>query len=200
MIRHIAAAIALASVGNAALAADLKPTCMNPEDAAALGVAMVPPMIDAVVTKCSSALPATAFLNGGAKAMSQRFRAAVPNRGAVMARAMETFTGQKMPPEASGEAMVGFIEAIAVGKISENLDVKDCPSYDTMIEAMAPLPPENMASFVVAAIKIGMNHTPATDKKMPFCRPAVAAVVAAPPPTVQVTPSPAPPAPPAPAK
>jgi hypothetical protein len=194
MIRQItAAALLLAPIGNAALGAETKPACMKPEDAAALSLAVVPPMIDAVAAKCSSALPATAFLNSGAKGMSQRFRVAVPDRGAVMARAMETFTGQAMPPEASGEAMVGFIEAIAVGKISENLDVKDCLSYNTMIEAMAPLPPENIASFVVAAIRIGINHAPANDKKMPFCRPAVAVAVPAPPPTVQIVPTPAPP-------
>lgn len=166
----MALAVALAIQAGAAGA-----VCVTEPEARSVALFVAPDMIRALSNTCRPSLPAGAYLTRSNDALIARYRAvsdtAWPGVQALLGRVPETkmFAGLD---EGAARGLIGaMLQDKALGKISPN----DCSMASQMLESLDPLPPQNMASFLVALARLGESASnerlPAGKKPKPsvFC-------------------------------
>jgi hypothetical protein len=115
---------------------------------------LAPYLVDSVAKKCGPALPATAFLNAGGPALIARLKSESAGREASAAAAMRIFGGD-MPAIPDQTALLTVMGQMMGGMASSKLPVAQCASISDAIQALSPLPSENIGQLVTILAQIG---------------------------------------------
>lgn len=161
MIRRIAAfsASILITLPSVAQAAQEAP-CLTPAEFSALSTYALPSVITGVAERCTTALPAGAYLTRSGAQLSQRYalrkqaawpgaKAAFLKVGGSNAEVSQLFTA--MPDE----ALQPMVDGLISGMIGQKLPTERCASVDRLASLLAPLPPENTVELIALAVGLG---------------------------------------------
>ncbi|MDP9422499.1 MAG: hypothetical protein M3Q19_06635 [Pseudomonadota bacterium] len=166
---RIGAAMALASLASAAQAQG-QSSCLSKAEAKALFAYVLPEVATAIRNKCSTALPANAFLSSGSSEMVGRFRANAEGRWPLAKAAMMKMMAEEEPngaklvnamPDEGVRAL--FNAAFTIG-MTDMIKEKDCGKVDQFVQTLAPLPAPNMVELLILFFEMGSEG----DKKAPF--------------------------------
>ncbi len=141
--------------------------CITDPEAKSVALFFAPDLLRALSTTCRASLPANAYLTRSSDALAARYRtastAAWPGVQALIGRIPETKIFRGLNEEGARGMIAAMVEDKGLGKISP----KDCALFNEMLAPLDPLPPENMASFLVALGKLGESASakPRADKQ-----------------------------------
>lgn len=148
VISKTAAILALVAVPSAALA-EAPPTCLTQAETAAMIGYVLPDLVAGVRDKCKATLPATSFLSSRSADLEASYRSAADilwpqARIAFVKMVGEDEVMKKLPDS----ALRPFLTAAFATTITEDVKPKDCVTADGLVEALAPLPAENLARLI----------------------------------------------------
>jgi hypothetical protein len=141
MIRILAAAAILA----APTAAQAQQQCITPQQVGDAAVVAAPILIDSVAAACKAHLPAAAFLNSGAAGFSGRLRSEGASRVDSALSVLRLVGGDELGQMQDKAAVLAVIGGLAQIAISQGIPQESCAGLSGMVEALAPLPAENIA-------------------------------------------------------
>jgi hypothetical protein len=148
MIQPIAiAALLLAQAGTPA-----KPPCVPRDGIRDAAMVLAPHLVEAVADKCKAHLPATSFLASGSAGLVTRMKAASAGRANSAAAAVRAVAGDKLPDIKDSEALMTMGAAFAGLAVTESLKPEMCPEMSNLVEAMAPLPSENLGRAILSVL------------------------------------------------
>lgn len=140
-------------------------TCVTRAEAQNLMQFVLPDVITGMRDKCGKTLPATAYLPKSGGVLAQRYKPgaaqAWPKAKPIALRLAGDMAKllASMPDEAM-KTLAGSFVGTAVAK---EVPSENCGSIDRVMEAVAPLPPENMARLMVTLMEMqGQMSKPAT--------------------------------------
>lgn len=136
--------------------------CVTHAQLEALTLFALPPVLEALATKCGPSLPAQAYLLNGGRALSQSLAADSAANWEGATAAMHVVAGE-MPAGVSQETMRGLIRDMTVSELK--LKPQECARIDRLGELLAPLPPRNLARVVAMLAELGMNDGGKKKKK-----------------------------------
>jgi hypothetical protein len=131
--------------------------CVTVQQANDMVVVAMPYFIEAAARRCADRLPADAFLRNeaGAAAMAARFRAETDSR---LASAVRGFVIASAHPssEISGDVhqIIDTAGRQVAGETVRRLDARQCASVSALMEAAAPLPPDNVGRLMAALFQL----------------------------------------------
>jgi hypothetical protein len=154
------------------------PQCLTKRQVADAAMTMTPYLLEAVTDKCRAHLSADSFLNAKGAALHARLKAEGAGREASTALVMMAVMGSDVPAIKDTEALIKVIGAMASGFIAKDIPVESCAGISGMVEALAPLPAENiglfaasMASAVIESEKRAEKpDAPKADGKLEICK------------------------------
>lgn len=136
--------------------------CVSRAQLEALALFALPPVLEALATKCGPHLPANAYLLNGGRTLSQSLASESAASWPGASAAMQAMTGD-MPTGLSRETMRGMVRDMATSELK--LKPEECVRIDHLGELLAPLPPSNLAGVVAMLAEIGIMSD--RDKKKP---------------------------------
>ncbi|MGL5838476.1 MAG: hypothetical protein ACRCY3_08255 [Sphingorhabdus sp.] len=161
----IAALTAIVSHQGAQAAEAVKP-CMTSSELNSVVVALLPSLHTQVVTSCRSFLPANAAMVVGSEGLTASYQAAAADERVAAGDALKKLFGKDMPAQMPGTALLPFVEAMVPEMLGKELDAKSCVIANNIWSAMAPLPPQNIASMLGAIIlAASQDKKPKEDEK-----------------------------------
>jgi len=117
-----------------------------------------PYLVDSVAKKCGPALPATAFMNAGAPALSARLKAESAGREASAIAALRVLAGDKVPPVQDQAALLTVMGQMLGAMATDKLPADKCAGFSDMLQAISPLPAENFGQlFATVAQMAGVG-------------------------------------------
>ena len=141
------------------------PRCVTKRQVADAAMSLTPYLVDAVTRKCRAHLPATSFLVANGAALHARLAAEGAGREASAAQVLIAMMGKDVPPIEDSESLVKVMGAMASGFIAKDIPVGYCTEISGMVEAVAPLPAENIGLFAASvAGLIGQAEKGSGDK------------------------------------
>ena len=147
----VTATIALAMASSAVAAQN--PSCVTEAEGAAIMAAMMPDLIKGLRDKCGAHLPANAFLVQNGNDLAARYKVLADQRWPAAKLAFGRMTGE---PEMADKLPDEFFRPMLGSMVGSELvkDVKpgDCDGANRIVENLAPLPPENVASLIGAIL------------------------------------------------
>jgi hypothetical protein len=145
-------ALAMASIVQANAA---RAVCVTDAEAKSVALFVAPDMLRALATTCRPSLPGNAYLTRSSDALVARFRSASsgswPAVQALLGRIPEVRLFRGLNEESARGMITAVIEDKGLGKVGPS----DCSLADAMLAPLDPLPPENVASLIVALAKFG---------------------------------------------
>jgi hypothetical protein len=139
-------------------AAPAERSCITPEEAGDVAVSLLPFLIDAAAERCRPHLAPTAFLAGsGARDWSERLRRESAPRRAAALRGISKVGGATPPAGAEGEAAFGFVAQLLTGGLVQSITPENCGQVDTIVQALSPLPTDNIARLIGAGAALAAN-------------------------------------------
>jgi hypothetical protein len=120
-----------------------------------MAMVLSPYIVDSMVKKCGPALPATAFLNAGGPALIARLKADSAGREASAGAAMRVFAGEKMPAVQDATALMTVMGQMMGSMATAKLPVDQCAAISDAIQALSPLPTENIGQLAATLAQIG---------------------------------------------
>jgi hypothetical protein len=159
VISKAAAILALVAVPST-VQAQAASTCMTEAEATALFGYALPEMLDTVANKCAKTLPPTSFMSQRGPALVANYRTTSAANWPLAKAAFFKTAGDDateaaevlaaMPDEAV-KALVGSALTVIVGK---DINPADCPTIDSLVESLAPLPMTNISALLVSLISL----------------------------------------------
>jgi len=151
--------LALALLPGTARASE--PPCLTAGEFTSLAGYALPSVIGGTVQRCSTALPADAFLKRSGGELAQRYAANKagnwPEAKAVFFKLggtgnAEAANAMRTLPDTTLQLMLdGLIE----GMVAQNLPSDRCGAVDRVVRLLSPLPPENTAELIALAAGLG---------------------------------------------
>jgi hypothetical protein len=143
----------------AALAAFALPTqavaqkaseCLSPVEAQSLLVVALPDIVSAISDKCKTVVGPKAYLTRSGADLVARYRASGTESWPAARKAISKMVGAeaKLLEALPDEAMRGFFSAGVTAAVAGDIKPDTCGDIDRGISALAPLPPENIASLI----------------------------------------------------
>jgi hypothetical protein len=124
--------------------------CIPAQQVADLAIVMMPAIVDAAQERCRPHL-ANGFLSSpGAAAMSERFRAAGAGRRGSAARAVHAMAGAPAPRAVPADVVLTVATTGFIGRAFASVDAPRCGRIQSLLGALAPLPPENVGQALAA--------------------------------------------------
>lgn len=120
--------------------------CVTKEDAVVLMLGLAPDAVEALAERCAPVLPPDSFLATSAASLADRYRASSPSPERVGA-IFERMTGQATPSDAAAEAILVVAGEMVKAEVVK-LKQEDCPPANDIVEALAPLPAENLSQLI----------------------------------------------------
>jgi hypothetical protein len=158
----------IAALAAAAPAQPAPRPCVTQAQIENLTLFALPPLLDALATKCGPSLPSGAYLLNGGRVLARDLEAGSDGRWAEASSAMAVVGGDKMPKGLSGRTARSMLHDVAVAELFAKIKPEECAQFDRIAGLLSPLPPANLAGLVAAAAAMGMKG----DKKGPAICPA----------------------------
>ncbi len=168
----LVAAIAMAAPGIVQAA---EPPCLTPAEFTSLSSYALPSMISGTTQRCSTVLPADAFLRRKGADLSNRYASlktsAWPGAKAAFLKVSangdnETASLIRGMPDSSLQPMA---DAFISGMVSQQLPTERCRAVDRLIGLLSPLPPENTAELIALAVGLGARSGKARFGSLTVC-------------------------------
>lgn len=160
MIHH--AALAALLMAQAAPPA-AEPACITPQQAGDLAVSMLPYVVDAAARHCRPHLAADAFLATGGQTWLERLRRDAAPRRASALSGIQMVGGSAPPPGVEPAAAFDlFAQMISLG-LTAGIRPESCTQVDTIARSLEPLPSENIANLVAAALTMASAYANVED-------------------------------------
>ncbi|GAA0481992.1 hypothetical protein GCM10009096_25320 [Parasphingorhabdus litoris] len=158
MFKKLSAASAMIALitGTSLQAAEAK-QCIPAEQAESLITYVLPGALNAVRTKCSGSLPATATLLQVDSAQMQRYEADSQRAWPEASTAIGLLVGQDLPENMEMDAMRPFVDAMIPAMLAQEVKAKDCPTIDKVYGLLEPMPTANLAALTVMLAQLGSN-------------------------------------------
>ncbi len=173
----VAASLAYLSMPTAAIAQS-GGKCMTPAEAQNLIAFAMPDIITGVTEQCKPHWPAKSFLVSPEGAnLIMRYKTASTTAWPSAKSAMQKVMGDNPLMTAMNDDVLKTLLAAGISAgISGDIKPQDCATYDRVAAAIAPLPPENMATLIGVILESESKKSNASGKKskLDIC-PAVAA-------------------------
>lgn len=135
-----------------AAAPDAAPRCVQREGARDTVIVMAPHLLDAVATKCRPHLPADAFLSARSAELVARMKTEAAGRAPSAAAAIRAIAGDKVPELPDPDALVILGGAFGGAAVAKELKPESCGEMSNLVEALAPLPTENLGRAIVSLL------------------------------------------------
>jgi hypothetical protein len=131
--------------------------CMTRAEARGLAIFILPDAISTMRDKCRTTLPSSAYLN--TTEASERFRTEANRRWPMAKIAFAKLSGgtpieSLIGEEASRKLLTG---AITTG-LAKDVKPKSCAGVDRMLQALSPLPVENMDMLLDSFFLLGLGN------------------------------------------
>ena len=134
----------------AAPTTETAPRCVTKRQVADAAMTMTPYAVEAITDTCRPHLPADSFLAARGNALHARLEAEGAGREASAAEVLAAIMGRDLPPVKEPEALVKVMGSMTSGLMVKDLPVENCAEISGMIEALAPLPAENIGLFAAS--------------------------------------------------
>lgn len=158
MLKEISATLAMTALLSATSAQAVEPRqCISAEAAESLITYVLPGALDAVRTKCSASLPASAALLQVDSARMQRYEADSQRAWPEASTVIELMVGQNFPENLEMDAMRPFVDAMLPAMLAQKVNPTDCPTIDKVYSLLEPMPTANLASLTVMLAQLGSN-------------------------------------------
>jgi hypothetical protein len=170
-------ALTAAALPGTAIAQAAKP-CMTQVEVQNLITFAMPDIISGLATQCKPHIPATAFLNKSGGDLIARYRVTGNEAWPMAKKAVFKMMGDdKLAASMPDELTKGFLTAGISAGITKDIKPEDCGSISGVAEALAPLPPQNMATLIGVVIQMSSKKSGGKSKGSPFdiCPAVVAA-------------------------
>ncbi len=182
MSRSVRATIALAIVAlpASAIAEVAEKPCLQPAEAEALMMFILPGAFDALTDRCRASLPADAPLSRIGHALALRYR---PESESAWPLAKAAF-GKVSDPAAikilGDDTLKKLVSTGIANELPKSVKPKDCGLVDRFVAALEPLPARNMALLMGALIEVGSRTGAGDQRGSPFKICPAADIVSAP--------------------
>lgn len=174
-MRKIALAASALLAITPALAQAAEPMCLTTAEFTALSTYSLPSMIRGTAERCSSVLPASAFLRSDGEKLAQRY-AARRDQAWPGAKAAFIKIGMTKSPEAakvfgmmSDDTLQPMVDELVIGMVSQQLPAERCKPVDRLLMLLAPLPAENTAELIGLAAGLGVKSGKAKIGQFSLC-------------------------------
>jgi hypothetical protein len=148
-------ALALAALLTAPATSPPPPkACVSKAQVRDMVMVLSPYVVDAVAKKCGPALPATAFLNAGAPALSARLKAAGAGREASAMAALQVFAGDKVPAVQDQSALMTVMGQMMGTLATAKLPADKCAGISEILQSISPLPAENVGQLLATVAQM----------------------------------------------
>ncbi len=151
-----------------ASAAQTSRTCVTPIEAQNIVMFALPDVMTNTIERCRPHVAANAYLLKSGSSLAASYRVAAdsawPKAKPAMLRALNQPMMSRMPDSMSKPFFGGAIGALA----SDRVQPTDCDTINRAVEALAPLPPQNMAALIGLVIEKQGPKATATTKKAPI--------------------------------
>ncbi|MCW3837973.1 hypothetical protein ACFQ1E_17960 [Sphingomonas canadensis] len=128
--------------------------CLPLPAARALITGMLPSVLDELRERCADRLPADALLANMPKDVMGKYRSAADKAWPQVLDAFAAMEGKELGD--AERAIAGpLIQAMIGPALLEKFDPADCAPANDLITALAPLPPENLATAAVTIFELG---------------------------------------------
>ena len=163
LLASAAALIALCS-HQGALAAQATKPCMTNSEFQSVAVVLLPSLHSQAVTSCKAFLPANAGLLVQSAELTARYATSAERERTAAGDILARLLAKEMPVPMSGSAILPFIEGMVPAMLAQEIDAEACEVANNIWTAIAPLPPENIAS-TLGAILLAASKDKAKDSK-----------------------------------
>ncbi len=151
-----AALIALSS-NQGALATPSERPCLKSEEFQSIAVVLLPLLHKQAVTSCKTFLPSNAGLLVQSDELTARYVATAERQRTKAGDILARLLAKEMPVPMSGSAILPFVEGMVPALLSEGMDARTCQIANNVWTALAPLPPENIASTLGAILQVAAD-------------------------------------------
>jgi hypothetical protein len=128
--------------------------CISKAQVRDMVMVLAPYVVDALGKRCGPALPATAFVNAGAPALSARLKAESAGREASAVAAVRVFAGDKVPPVQDQAALLTVMGQMMGAMATAKLPLDKCAGVSEILQAVSPLPAENFGQLFATIIQM----------------------------------------------
>lgn len=158
----ITALIALSSHQGAVAAQSAKP-CLSNGEFQSIALVLLPTLHNQAVTSCRAFLPANAGLLVQSEELKARYTAAAARERTAAGNVLARLLANELPESMSGAAILPFIEGMMPAMLAQGIDAEGCEAANNIWTALAPLPPENIASTLGAILLASSKSKKAGD-------------------------------------
>jgi hypothetical protein len=152
MIQIFAAAALLLASAPAAV----KPgKCLPAGAVRDMAIVAMPYVVESLAERCKAHLPAQAFLTGRGSDFAARIRSESEGRVSGAAAAIRAMAGDDMPKLKNDAAFVAVAAEMAGAMATEKVKPESCAQANSLIEALSPLPAENIGNALTAIVALG---------------------------------------------
>jgi hypothetical protein len=142
--------------------------CVDQDDLSGAVIYAMPILYSAFSSKCANELEASGFVATGGDAFVAKYSAAQDQNWPAASRMLAQSGNADEKGEGMGdlltampeEALRPFVNAIIEQKVRGEIKSEDCGKIERGLEALAPLPPENMGGFVTFLVDMAGVKSP----------------------------------------
>ncbi|EJL29626.1 hypothetical protein [Novosphingobium sp. AP12] len=174
-MQSLAKTIAFVAALTPGLAMAAEPVCLTKKEATALIAYALPQAINGTAKRCSTSLPADAFLRRQGPQLAARY-AGQKNRYWPQAKPafMKTLGAEgsgsaQMVANLPDETVRQLADVFVEGFVSQRIALKSCTKLDLAIDLLSPLPPENTAGLIALTLEVAATADPKLGK-VALCR------------------------------
>jgi hypothetical protein len=154
MSRSALLSAALLVIGAAPAASAQTAACIPQREAEALILTLGPTLVDATVTTCTPALPASSYLRRSGAALSAKFAGHSDASWPLAREALRKIVGPSGAPMLDSELARSVLPAMVAPLLSQEIKAKDCPTIDRLLGLLDPLPARNTAALLVTVMQL----------------------------------------------
>jgi len=142
-------ALLIAAVVTVSAPPNTERTCLTQAQVEDLTMFALPPLLEAMASRCGPSLPADAYLLNGGRTLSRQLGAEGSSHWKGASSALSTFVGEKIPAGLTEETTRAFILDLASTELLGKVKPEDCVRINRLADLLSPLPPRNMAGILV---------------------------------------------------
>jgi hypothetical protein len=128
--------------------------CLTEAQVEDLTLFALPPLLDAMASKCAPFLPADAYLLNGGRNLSRQLVTESAGRWAGASAALSTIAEDKFPKELSETTARGLVHDLAASQMLGKAGPEECARINRLGDLLSPLPPRNLAGIFVSLAEL----------------------------------------------
>jgi hypothetical protein len=128
--------------------------CLTAAQAEDLTLFALPPLLDALASRCGPSLPAGAYLLTGGRSLSQQLGAESAGRWPGASSALAVIAEDKFPTGLSEPTARGLVRDLAASELLGKVKPDQCARINHLADLLSPLPLGNLAGVFVTLAEL----------------------------------------------